>query len=229
MNYPLVIGAALFFLLHLACESASSFVKYNFAGLGRHMYGMSLSNMFAIASRGFVAAYGLLIAYIVERDISSGFIYGMLLSISLLLGAGISYWFSLKTLAGRESFSDLGSWRSFFSWGNSKSTSKEKSSINISLWVSLLLGLQFVAIVIAYGLCFRFPQHRLFIVSLVPVISMAGTLATVVFVEPKFATLIDASTKAGHIASDVFMRARAISFGFSSVLMFLLTVFLGYG
>lgn len=225
MENLIVAGAALCFLLHLICETISSFVKYNFAGLGRHMQGVSLANIFAIVSRGFVAVYGLLVAYIIERSIASGWIYGAMLSVTLLIGAGVSFWFSRITLAGCDSLRTVRSWwKVVSSRGGLNAKSNGDRHVHINGFVSLLLGVQFVAIVIAYGLCFRFPQHRLLIISLVPVISMIGTLATVVWVEPRLATIIDSSSNAGYVVSQEFMRARSISFAFSFIVLLILTV-----
>lgn len=225
MTYFIMAAAALCFLLHLICETISSFVKYNFAGLGRHMQGVSLANIFAIASRGFVAIYGLLVAYIIERNAASGWAYGAMLSSSLLIGAGVSFGFSRITLSGCESLKYSSSWGKVLSTPRALLTDKlSNPEVAINSFLSLLLGLQFVAIVIAYGLCFRLPQHRLLIISLVPVISMVGTMVTVVLVEPRLAKVIDLSSNAGYAVSQEFMRARAISFAFSFVILLLLTV-----
>lgn len=226
MEYVIVACAAFFFLFHLICETISSFVKYNFAGLGRHMQGVSIANIFAIVSRGFVAIYGLLVAYIIERGISTGFVYGFMLSVALLIGSCVSYYFSRITLAGCDSLKTIQSW-----WGlalNPGALKTKKTTIldiHINGFLSLLLGLQFVAIVIAYGLCFSFPQNRLLIISLVPVISMIGTMATVVLVEPRLANIVDSSSNSGYAVSQEFMRARAISFAFSFLILLFLTVF----
>lgn len=225
MEYFIVAGAALCFLFHLICETISSFVKYNFAGLGRHMQGVSIANIFAIASRGFVAIYGLLVAYIIERSISTGWVYSVMLSVALLIGAGVSFWFSRITLAGCDSLRTIRSWWEVVSSPGALNARKNLDrGVHINGFLSLLLGVQFVAIVIAYGLCFRFPEHRLLIISLVPVISMIGTLATVVFVEPRLANIIDSSSNAGYAVSQEFMRARSISFAFSFIVLLLLTV-----
>lgn len=225
MEYVIVAGAAFFFLFHLICETISSFVKYNFAGLGRHMQGVSLANIFAIMSRGCVAIYGLLVAYIIERGISTGWVYSVMLSIALLMGAGVSFWFSRITLAGCDSLPIICSWWKVVSTPSVFCANKQESrDVHINGFLSLLLGVQFVAIVIAYGLCFKFPQHRLLIISLVPVISMIGTMATVVLVEPRLARIIDLSSNAGYAVSQEFMRARSISFAFSCVVLLLLTI-----
>lgn len=225
MEYVIIASAAFFFLFHLICETITSFVKYNFAGLGRHMQGVSLSNIFAIASRGFVAIYGLLVAYIVERHISTGWVYSAMLSIALLIGAGISFWFSRITLSGCNSLRSIRSWWDVVSNpGALYANNNEAQAVHINGFLSLLLGVQFVAIVIAYGLCFRFPKDRLFIISLVPVISMVGTMATVVLVEPRLAKIIDSSSNTGYAVSREFMKARSISFAFSSIVLLIITI-----
>jgi hypothetical protein len=226
MDYAIISGAAIFFLLHLMCETVSSFVKYNFVGLGRHMQGISIANMFAIISRGFIAIYGLLVAYIVERGISNGWIYGVTLSLSLLIGSGFSLWFSKIKLSDYNSiWTQKGLWNILFARSFRVGTNGS-SAIRINKLLSLLLGMQFVAIVIAYGLCFKFTQHRLLIISLVPVIGMIGTMVTVMFVEPRLARIIDKSSNAGYAVSQEFLYARSISFFFSAFALLMLTIVL---
>lgn len=226
MEYIIAIGAGLFFLLHIISETISSFVKYNFASLGRHMQGISIANMFAIASRGFVAIFGLLAAYIVESGVSAGWIYGVALSASLLIGAVISFLFSRVRLVVSNSEKIFGMDWGLLLCGNEGEGEDFKGAIvKINGALSLLLGIQFVAIVVAYGICFRFPDYRLLIISLVPLISMIGTLATVVLVEPRLAKIVDSSLSAGYAASREFMRARAVSFLFSCFVLLVLTIF----
>lgn len=220
----IVIGAAIFFLLHLVSETISSFVKYNFAGLKRHMQGVSIANMFAILSRGFVAIYGLLIAYIIERGISNGWIYGATLSFALLLGSAISFWLSKIKLHDYDSIlTKKGLWRILITM-HPQNSEAGINEIKINKGLSLLLGIQFVAVVIAYGLCFKFTEHRLLIISLVPVIGMIGTMVTVMFVEPRLASVIDRSSDASHEVSKEFLIARSISFFFSAFALLVLTM-----
>jgi len=224
MEYAIISGAALFFLLHLMCETISSFVKYNFVGLGRHMQGISIANMFAILSRGFIAIYGLLVAYIVESGISNGWVYGLTLSLSLLIGSGFSLWFSkIKVLDYDLIWTKQGLWQILIT-SSLRVIENGSKAIRINKILSLLLGMQFVAVVIAYGLCFKFTQHRLLIISLVPVIGMIGTMVTVMFVEPRLASIIDKLPNAGYAVSQEFLYARAISFFFSAFALLILTI-----
>jgi hypothetical protein len=209
----LLIFSAVLYLLHLILETLSSFAKYNFSSLGRHMQGVSLANILAIASRGAVAAYGVLLALIIEREFSSAGLYALTFAITLAVGAAFSFFLSGiqlndKALDGHEiRWEALIKEPSHFFERNNASC-----PVKIRGLSAILLGAQFVAIVIAYGLCFIYPQHRLLIISLVPLISMAGTLIQILLVEPRLARMIDGANRTGYAASREFLRARSISF-----------------
>lgn len=221
-NHLLIAGAAVFFFFHLICENISSFIKYNFSSIGRHMQGVSWANIFAVVSRGFVALYGLLVAYVIERQDIKVEIYSLYLSISLLCGAWVSLFLSRLSVNDFGSSDGLSA-KAIFSYKRSfDEVVYENIRINVAL--RIFIGIQFVAVAVAYGVCIKFPQNRLFIVSLVPVISMIGTIVTVVFVEPRLAKCIDSSSSYGHMVSREFMRARAISFLFSFFVIVVLNV-----
>lgn len=221
----LLFSAAVFYLCHLICESTSSFVKYNYASLGRHMQGINVANFFAIISRGFVALYGLTAAYIIEKNDTDSIIYGVTFGVTLLFGAFISYLYSrvnlkfvptvkpYRTLLLRVFSADIYDHSRYFI-----------ESIRIDKLLSVMVGVQFAAVVIAYWFCIIFPNDRLLIISLVPVISMFGTIVTVVFVEPELASVIDESSDAAYAVSQEFMRARSVSFVFASIVLFGLAV-----
>ena len=92
--------------------------------------------------------------------------------------------------------------------------------------MSVFIGIQFTAIVIAYALCFKYKEFRLLFISLIPVFSMIGTLITVLLVEPKFAKHIDIDRESGHAIVSVYLYARAISFCVSAGLLLLLWIFI---
>ncbi|MQY52757.1 hypothetical protein [Rhodocyclus gracilis] len=229
MQIILLALAALLFLSHLLCETLASFVRYNFAGIGRHMQGVAVSNYFGIASRGFVAAYGVLASLIVERHYPLGWQYVLALSLTLICGGLASLLLSRinvsinATVPGKKIAFQHGAGMLYFYF-------ERFFCYRVKIaWVSsVFVGVQFAAIVVAYGLCFYFPNNRLFIISLVPVIGMLGTLVTVVFVEPKLARIVDEDNSLAHAVSQEFMRARAISFFFSAaILVFLAAVLEG--
>lgn len=101
MIYILILASASFFI-HLILENISTFIRYNLAGLNKHMQGAAIANFFAIASRGFVAAYGLLIAYVIENSTLNGLIYGIIMSVPLFLATLISYFLSKITVIDFE-------------------------------------------------------------------------------------------------------------------------------
>ena len=209
-NHLIIIGAAIFFFLHLVCENTSSFAKYNFASIGKHMQGVSLANIFAVFSRGFVALYGLSIAYVIEKQNINIEIYSFYLSAALLGGACFSFFLS-KISLNKLNSSIKSNARNFILYNKVFDENLYKN-IKINGLLRFFIGVQFIAIVIAYGICFKFPNNRLFIISLVPVISMLGTIVTVMLVEPRLARFIDSSSDYGCMVSREFMRARALSF-----------------
>lgn len=187
------------------------------------MQGVSFSNIFGIASRGFVSLYGVVAAIIIERSYSDVISYAIILSFTLFLAAYFSYLISKKRLSLDFSGSFKFNLSLFFNKNKELLIDNDfESSVKVRGISSVLLGLQFVAIVIAYVFCFVMPDRRLFIISLVPLISMLGTMFTVIIVEPKFAVMIDAANSTGYAASREFLRARAISFGFSAVFIAIL-------
>jgi len=213
-----IIIAVLFFLLHLIFETLASFVKYNFSSLGKHMMGVSFSNILAIVSRGCVAIFGVSIAIVIEKNLSDIASYNYLFSFALFLGALFSLFLS-KIIITKHSY-ELNSGKLIFILCNIKkfvAVNNSESVIYLNKYVSVMMGTQFIAIVIAYGLCFVLPKHRLLIVSLIPLVSMLGTMVTIFLVEPLLARLIDLDNKMGYVASKVFLRARAISFAFSAI------------
>jgi len=212
------IVAVLFFLLHLVFETLASFIKYNFSSLGKHMIGVSFSNILAIVSRGCVAIFGVSIAVVIEGNLSDVVSYNYLFSFVLLLGALFSLFLS-KIMIVKKSY-ELNSVKLIFLLRNIKkfvAVNNSESVIYLNKFVSIMMGTQFIAVVIAYGLCFVLPKHRLIITSLIPLVSMLGTMVTIFFVEPMLARLIDLDNKMGYVASKEFLRARALSFAFSAI------------
>lgn len=184
------------------------------------MLGISLSNIFAITSRGFVALYGISIAIVIERSFADIKIYGYVFSFILLLGSA----FSLLLANLKISKSSL---ENFIKptqpltqrLRTALSANDAKCKIPVRGITAIMLGTQFIAVVIAYGLCFSLPQHRLLIISFVPLVSMLGTLITILWVEPRLARMIDADNSTGYAAAREFLRARAISFVFCAALL----------
>ncbi len=227
MENWLVVLSSLLFFLHLAFESLGSFVKYNFASLGWQMTGVSWAGILAIVSRGFVALFGVFVAAIVESGLVEVQVYSFVFSIVLLLAG----WFSIF-LAGKK-ISDQSvrmiESRSVLLVLNPMSVlmhNSERLPKRINAVVAILMGTQFVAVIVAYGLCFFLPEHRLLVISMVPVVSMLGTVVTFVIVEPGFARLIDGDCRKGCAVSGEFLRARAMSFLFCATLLFVMGCFL---
>lgn len=217
MNLYIII-AVLFFLLHLVFETLASFVKYNFSSLGKHMIGVSFSNIIAIVSRGCVAIFGVSIAIVIEKNLSDIVSYNYIFSFALFLGALFSLFLS-KIIIVKQSY-ELNSEKLIFILRNVKkfiAVNNSESVICLNKFVSVMMGTQFIAVVIAYGLCFVLPKHRLLITSLIPLVSMLGTMVTIFLVEPMLARLIDLDNKMGYVASKEFLRARALSFTFSAI------------
>lgn len=213
MAYFVVLIAATFFFMHLVFETLASFVKYNFSSHGRHMQGVSLSNIFAIISRGFVALYGALLALVVEGGYSDATGYAIIFSVMLIVGAVFSFFFSKLKILGNV-FGDNGvRWRDVISRPRGFfGLNDVDSEVRIRGVSAIMLGAQFIAVVVAYGLCFIYPSNRLFIISLVPIVSMVGTLVQILLVEPRLASMVDRAGHTGCSASGEFLRARAISF-----------------
>lgn len=214
----MIIIAAILFVLHLFFETMSTFVRYSYAALGVHMQGANYSNIFAIVSRGFIALYGLLVAVMIEKLNNNINVYIICMIFAFLISACVSLYFSKIKLITSE----IKNIKVF----QYKIPNEIFYSHKLSFLMSIFIGIQFTAIVVAYTLCFKFKEFRLLIISLIPVFSMIGTLITVLLVEPKFAKHIDVNRESGHAIASVYLYARAISFSVSAGLLFLLWIFI---
>jgi hypothetical protein len=213
MDWLLLMVAAVFFLLHLLSETVATFVKYNFSSLGRHMLGVSISNIFAMVSRGFVALFGVIVSIIIERQLSDVYTYVYIFAAASALGALFSFALAnLKIERSAGSGDDVTIMSIFLQPRASLSPNHHTSPVPIRGMTAVFLGSQFLSIVIAYGFCFLAPQHRLLIISLVPLVSTVGALITILWVEPRLARMVDADNSTGYAASREFLRARASSF-----------------
>jgi hypothetical protein len=223
MISPVILAAAGLFFLHLIFETLATFVKYNFSSLGRHMVGISVSNILAMISRGLVALFGIAMAIVIESGVSDIDVYVVLFSVSSALAAAASLALSNLKIFEAASSRLGGTGDADSTWSRLKlGNNNEKSLVPIRGLVAVALGTQFVSIVIAYGVCFVLPERRLFVISLVPLISALGALVTILWVEPRLARMIDDDNRKGYAASREFLRARAVSFLFSSGLLILL-------
>lgn len=194
---------AIFVLLlgHLVCELLTIFFRYNYAALSRHMAGAAMANYFAIASRGFVSLYAILVAYLIEKLSISLIGYVGSVSMALILAGVFSVFLSRRMLRAEDEKIVL----AVFDGRNAAVPS-------INFLLMLVLGMQFVAMSLAYALCMVFAENRLLIISIAPALSMLGTVAAAVFIEPKFAKYVDLNSEHGYGVSSKYLMARAISF-----------------
>lgn len=211
------------FFIHLLLENISTFIRYNLAGLNKHMQGAAIANFFAIASRAFVAAYGLLIAYVIENSTLNGLVYGGIMAVPLFLGAIISYLLSNVSVVNFEKLNKYKEFRGACVRGAINLSKSDGNKIKINKIMSLFVGVQFISVVLAYSLCFEYVEQRLLIISFVPILSMFGTIVSVVFIEPKLAKAIDNNFKMGGAVSQEYMRARAASFMVSFFVLLIIT------
>jgi hypothetical protein len=219
----LLILASMCFLIHLILENISTFIRYNLAGLNKHMQGAAIANFFAIASRASVAAYGLLIAYVIENSTLNGLVYGGIMAVPLFLGAIISYLLSNVSVIDFEKLKKYKEFRGAYVRGAINLSKSNRSKIKINKIMSMFVGVQFISVVLAYSLCFEYVEQRLLIISFVPILSMFGTIVSVVFIEPKLAKAIDNNFKMGRAVSQEYMRARAASFMISFFVLLIIT------
>lgn len=205
MFYFYLLAIFLLFSGHLFCELLTIFFRYNYAALSRHMAGAAVANYFAIASRGFVSLYAILVAYLIEKLSISLVGYVSSVSMALVL-AGASSVFLSRRMLKREGEKMV---LSVFDERN-----VAVPSINFLLM--LVLAMQFVAMSLAYALCMVFAESRLLIISIAPAFSMLGTVAAAVFIEPKFAKCVDLKPEYAYDVSSKYLMARAISFYISA-------------
>lgn len=227
MVYLLILASACFFV-HLLLENISTFIRYNLAGLNKHMQGAAIANFFAIASRGSVAAYGLFVAYVIENGALDGLIYGVIMAIPLFLGAVTSHLLSRMSVIDFEKLKNYKEFRYAYECRVIDLSKSDKNEIKIKKIISLFVGFQFISVVLAYSLCFEYAEQRLLIISFVPILSMIGTIVSVVFIEPKLAKAIDNNFKMASAVSQEYMRARTASFMFSFFLLLMITLLSEY-
>jgi hypothetical protein len=214
--------SAFFFVLHIVFENLSSFVRFNLAGHGWHMRGINYSNICAIISRGFVALYGVLIAVVVENGYSSFGEYCITFIFVMIVSSFLSFLFSRITLKIKLNIEP----KRLLDFTFSKFSCNERSVAGVSIgwFMSAFVGVQFVTMLIAYGLSFSFFDYRLIIISFVPVASMVGTLVTVVLLEPRLSRIVDNDREKAFSVSSAFLRARSFSFVIASGLFLMLWV-----
>jgi hypothetical protein len=208
------------FLGHLVCELLTIFSRYNYAALSKHMAGAAVANYFAIASRGFVSLYAILVAYLVERLELNLTAYSLCVSFALVVAGVFSIVLSKSILLMQGG-------KTILLHQNRRGNlhvdySDEAPAINFLL--VLVLGVQFVAMSLAYALCMVFTENRLLIISIAPALSMLGTVAAAVFIEPRFAKYVDRVPAHGYGVSSRYLTARAISFFLSALAFSTLTV-----
>jgi hypothetical protein len=221
MREIVLFAAAAAFLLHLTAETLSTFVKYNFSSLRRQMTGVSYSNIIALASRGFIAVYGVLVSMVIERNLADIYFYAIVFAVVCLLGAGVSFVLSgLKFVGYSRADSVDGRSCATRRFCSGFEVNDHRSAVRIHGLTAIAIGTQFLSVVVAYGMCFAWPDNRLFIISLVPVFSTIGSLVTFVWVEPRLAKMVDEDNLSGYAASREFLRARALSFVACAAFMF---------
>jgi len=188
------------------------------------MQGAALGNFFAIASRGFVAAYGLVIAYVIENGTINIIMYGGIMSMALFAGAIVSYVFSTLTIIDYEKIKSYKEFNNGYRRESIELSEANSSKIKINKFMSLFVGVQFISVVMAYSLCIKYVEYRLIIISFVPIVSMIGTIISVVFIEPNLAKAVDNDVKMASAVSQEYMRARAASFMFSFVVLLVISL-----
>lgn len=207
------------FVGHLACELLAIFFRYNYAALSKHMAGAAMANYFAIAARGFVGLYAILVAYLIEKKILGFVAYTLCISASLTSVAIFSSILSNKMLVNLSSKKIAIAEHKRFE----KQEYLNRGLPRINIFLIFFLGIQFVATSLAYALCMIFVENRLLIISIAPTISMLGTAAAAIFIEPKFAVHVDKDPKYGVDVSSKYLEARSISLFLSALIFFLLT------
>jgi len=204
----IVAASGFLFFAHLLSELFTIFFRYGYAAKGEFMQGMVIANYFGIASRIFITAFGVVAAYLVEsgRDVATPYI-AMICAILLAATA------ASLVLSAREVGPTGQGWFNFPAIRLEKALDLPK----IRPYEAFLFGVQFVVLAAAYGISFKFPKYRLTIVSAVPIVTMLGTLITVVVIEPRYAKIIDKNPSSATAITRMFLRARAVSFLFSSL------------
>lgn len=181
------------------------------------MRGVNYANICAIISRGFVAMYGMLIAIVVEAQLISVDVYCVIFALILVAASALSLALSNMVL-------DKGSEKNpqrLSDFSLRLRTSREPK-VAISALLSIFVGLQFISVVVAYAFCFGYPQYRLIIISIVPVVSMLGTTVTVVLLEPRLSRIVDSEQGAAFSVASAFLRARSLSFLVGAIGLFAL-------
>lgn len=205
----------IFLLLHLVCEVMTTYVRYNYAAHKKQMKGANIANYFAVSSRAFITLYALGISYQIEKNSLNSSKYLLISAVAFFLSAVFSWYLVGKTIQTIET-------NFIHSILTSKKSTKSVNLINIKISsvLSIFIGIQFVSMIFAFAACLSYPNYRLSIISMTPVLNMLGTLATVVLVEPKLAFAVDNDSNLGFDAARIFSQARVLSFSFSAFLLF---------
>jgi hypothetical protein len=214
--------AAIAYVLHLFFEAMTIFVKYNFAANQQPMKGANVANILAILSRGFIATYGIIISINIESKINEINKFYYLMIMALIISGIISITLS-KFKLNLKGAIDL----NLFTIVNSKNYSRinKSNDLKIPKIQALFIGLQFVSVVFIFALCYIFYENRLTLISLTPLVSMAGALVTVLIVEARLASIVDKDARTAYEVSSCYLIARSASFFLAAAILSLFLVY----
>lgn len=207
----LMILLVIFLVIHLTLETLAVFYKYTFVSLRRPMQGLNFSNFYAILSRGFAGVYLLVVSLMIERYLLDLDSYIFIVFVALVLSSvitGIISNYEIRDGESDYSFSIRNVFRLKSLWVRQESRSGRAGV----MMISLVSGVQFLAMVVALGFGIIFYEYRLTIMALSPMLSMIFTWVSLMMVEASLASKIDGGLITAAEGMQSYLLARAYSY-----------------
>ncbi len=196
---------------HLTLETLVVFYKYTFVSLKRPMQGLNFSNFYAIISRGFAAVYMMAVSLMLERYSLEFNDYASVVFIALVISAAITAVISRYEIKGGEA--DYGfSLKNVLKIKSRWIRQENKLGRANPMLISLVSGVQFLAMVVALGFGILYYEYRLTIMALAPVLGMVFTWISLVMVEANLARDIDGGSITAVEGMQSYLLARAYSY-----------------
>lgn len=211
MLISLLVLMVVFLVAHLTSETLVVFYKYTFVFLKRPMQGLNFSNFYAIVSRGFIAVYIMVVSLMIEQSLLKFNHYIIVVFLALITSAATTWMISRYEIYGGEA--DYGfSLKNVFRIKSSWIRQRPEAGRSSLMLISLVSGIQFLAVVIALGFGILFYEYRLTIMAFSPILGMFFTWVSLIMVEANLASKIDNGSITAVEGMQSYLLARAYSY-----------------
>ena len=226
VGHDIVVASAVvvLFAVHSFLEALVHIAKYSLYD-DAPFSGMVYANATAIVSRVFFTAGGTVLAFFIEMS-GGGAIQVVMLSLAVLGACACVTAVLLFVAIDRHQLSPEFTVRSFIALlSGSLLTKNTDCRFSLKgLPVAPISFLNVSAFVFVFVVAAAYPEYRLTIVSVSPVLSMIGTIFITIFFEPKIANQLSRGGINRHLALSLVLHVRL--FGYLVAIVMLLALYL---